>query len=134
MTVRYLDLDDFIEIAAAVTGLSAETVRGSSRIELADSALHAPQSGFGDQEFFPELLDKAAVLAVRLAKNHPLPDGNKRVAWVCLRMFVELNGLEWDPKPSVDETEAAVLSIANGAWDEEALASWLATYLRPAAG
>ncbi len=134
MTVRYLDLDDFIEIAAAVTGLTAEAVRGSSRLELADSALHAPQSGFGDQEFFPELVDKAAVLAVRLAKNHPLPDGNKRVAWVCLRMFVELNGLAWDPKPSVDEAEAAVLSIANGAWNEEALASWLSSYLRPATG
>lgn len=44
---------------------------------LADSALHAPAAGFGDTEFYPEFIDRAAVLTVRLAKNHPLPDGNK---------------------------------------------------------
>jgi len=35
-------------------------------------------------------VDKAAVLVVRLAKNHPRPDGNKRVAWVALRLFVDI--------------------------------------------
>ena len=54
--------------------------------------LHAPAAGFGETEFYPAFVDKAAVLIVRLAKNHPLPDGNKRAAWVALRMFVEING------------------------------------------
>jgi prophage maintenance system killer protein len=30
-------------------------------------------------EFYPDVIDKAAVLCVRLARNHPLPDGNQRV-------------------------------------------------------
>ena len=38
MSVRYLTLDDFVEIAELVTGLDAETIRRSSRLELADSA------------------------------------------------------------------------------------------------
>jgi alkylation response protein AidB-like acyl-CoA dehydrogenase len=36
------------------------------------------------EEFYPDFVDKAAVLLVRLARNHPLPDGNKRVAWDAL--------------------------------------------------
>jgi prophage maintenance system killer protein len=34
------------------------------------------------------------VLAVRIAKDHPLPDGDKRLAWVCLNMSCELDGRE----------------------------------------
>jgi prophage maintenance system killer protein len=39
-----------------------------------------PLAGFGDQDFYPDLIDKAAVLTCRLGWNHPLPDGNKRGA------------------------------------------------------
>ena len=39
--------------------------------DLADSALHAPSASFGDEEFYPDFCDKAAVLLVRLVKNHP---------------------------------------------------------------
>jgi len=53
---------------------------------------YAPSAGFGDTDFYPEFVDKAAVLIVRLAKNHPLPDGNRRTAWVALRVFVDRNG------------------------------------------
>ncbi len=48
----------------------------ASRVDLADSALHAPAAGFGGDEFYPDLFDKAAVLCGRLAWHHPLPDGN----------------------------------------------------------
>lgn len=51
------------------------------------SALHASHAGFGEAEFCPEFADKAAVLAMRIAKNHPLPDGNKRLARQALTMF-----------------------------------------------
>jgi death-on-curing protein len=37
-------------------------------------------AGFGDEDLYPDFVDKSAVLVVRLAKNHPLPDGNKRAA------------------------------------------------------
>jgi death-on-curing protein len=70
--VEYVDLVDYLAIAAEVTGLDAETITRVTKIELADSALHAPAAGFGDTEFYPDFVDKAAVLIVRLAKNHPL--------------------------------------------------------------
>ena len=100
-----------------------------TRLDLADSALHAPASGFGDTEFYPEFIDKAAVLIVRLAKNHPLPDGNKRAAWVALRLFVDINAGTWAKTPSVDEAERAVLAIAAGEWSEQLTADWLREHL-----
>jgi death-on-curing protein len=92
VSVRYLDLIDYIAIAAEVTGLDIETVTKVAKLDLADSALHAPAAGFGETEFYPDYVGKGAVLVVRLTRNHPLPDGNKRAAWVALRLFVEING------------------------------------------
>lgn len=66
---------------------------------------------------------------VRLVKKHPLPDGNKRSAWVALRMFVEINGWRWATAPTVDEAEAAMVSIATGSWDDGAVAEWLGRHL-----
>ena len=76
--MRYLTLAEALAIAEAVTGLDPVTLSKASRLELLDSALHAPQAGFGDEDFYPALEQKAAVLTVRIARNHPLPDGNKR--------------------------------------------------------
>ncbi len=134
MSVEYLDLVDYLAIAAEVTGLSVDTLTRAAKLDLADSALHAPAAGFGDTEFYPDFIDKAAVLIVRLAKNHPLPDGNKRAAWVSLRLFVEINGWTWRVTPSVDDAERAVLAIAASEWDEQRTAAWLAEHLAPPAG
>lgn len=130
MSTEYLDLADYIAIATAVTGLDLQTVMNMTNHDLADSALHAPAAGVGDTDFYPEFVDKAAVLVVRLARNHPLPDGNKRAAWVSLRLFVDINGWTWEPTPDIDEAESAVLAIAAGEWDEAAVAAWLQQYLR----
>ena len=67
---------------------------------------------FRETEFYPHFIDKAAVLVVRLTKNHPLPDGNKHAAWVALRLFVESNGWSWEPTPGIDDAERAMLAVA----------------------
>lgn len=67
--MRYLTLAEAVTIAEAVTGIQASVLARASRLELLDSALHAPQAGFGDQEFYPAFVDKAAVLAVRTAET-----------------------------------------------------------------
>ncbi|MGY9074068.1 MAG: Fic family protein [Acidimicrobiales bacterium] len=77
---RYLTLVEYLVITELATGFAAEDLARSGRLDLADSALHAPQAEFDDQDFYPDIYDKAAVLCWRLARNHPLPDGNKRAA------------------------------------------------------
>jgi death on curing protein len=73
VTVRYPSLEDDLHTAAFVLELPVETVTKMARLNLADSALHAPQAGWGGVDFHPTLPAKAAVLLVRLAKNHACP-------------------------------------------------------------
>ena len=123
---RYITLAEYLVITELATGFASEELVVAGRIDLADSALHAPQAGFGDQDFYPDIYDKAAVLCWRLARNHPLPDGNKRAAWATLTLFIDLNGGHWEPDPpDVDEAEHAMVAVAAGEIDEATLASWL---------
>ena len=127
--MEYLDLADYLLIAEAVLGVPAEEIALWPGIGLADSALHAPAADFKGVELYPNVIDKAAVLCVRLARNHPLPDGNKRVAYLAMVEFLARNGVEWMP-PSVDETVATMEGVAAGNISEHELADWL----RPASG
>lgn len=81
MSVDYLDLADFLAISDIVLGELAEDVAFVPRLESAESALHAPAAPFGGVEFYPDLVTKATVLCTRIVKNHPLPDGNRRVGF-----------------------------------------------------
>jgi death-on-curing protein len=119
-----LDLADYLLIAEAVLGVPAETIAGWPGIGLADSALNAPGMGFGGVEFYPDIVDKAAVLCVRLARNHPLHHGNKRDSYHALLEFLARNGLNWKP-PSVDETVMTIEGVAAGRNTEQQLAQWL---------
>ena len=90
--VYYLEFGDYCRIAAEVLGLEPEQIAELPNIGLADSALATPRAGFGDYEAYPTLIEKAAVLVERLARNHPLPDGNKRAAFLALDRFLAANG------------------------------------------
>jgi death-on-curing protein len=128
---RYLTLAEFLWLAEQVTGVPASSLAKAARIDLADSALHAPAAGFGDEDFYPDLYDKAAVLTCRLAWNHPLPDGNKRAGWACLVLFIDLNGGRWSPDPpDVDEAETAMLAVAGREVEETWFAAWLRERVR----
>jgi death-on-curing protein len=131
VSIRYIELVDYLAIAAETTGLDTDTLTRVAKIDLAESALHAPAAGFGETEFYPDFIEKAAVLAVHLAKNHPLPDGNKRAAWVALRMFIAINDWTWHTTPTVDDAEQAVLAIAAGTWSQDNMTAWLRRYLAP---
>lgn len=125
--IRYISLAEYVWLAEQVTGIDAAVLAKAARIDLADSALHAPSASFGGEEFYPDIIDKAAVLTCHLAWNHPLPDGNRRAAWAALVLFLDLNGVVWSPDPpDVDEAEHAMLAVA--AHDVEA--PWFAEWLR----
>jgi hypothetical protein len=49
--MRYLTLTEGLLIASAVTGIEVQTIQHASRVELLDSALHAPQAGFREEDF-----------------------------------------------------------------------------------
>jgi death-on-curing protein len=125
--VRYLSLAEALAVAEAVTGIEVAVHARGARMNLLDSALHAPQASFGGHDMYPEFLDQAAVLAVRISRNHPLLDGNKRLAWSCLTMFCALNG--HDLNVPTEEAVKTMLSVAAGELDEAGLAQWLAIWV-----
>ena len=125
--MRYLTLAEGLLIASAVTGLEIQTIQHVSRVELLDSALHAPQAGFGEEDFYPSLEEKAAVLCLHLARNHPLPDGNKRLAWTATVMFLRLNDV--DLAVSTETAVSMIIDVASGIMSQSDLADWLRQHL-----
>ena len=52
-----------------------------------ESALHRPQTGY-----YETLIHEAAALCESLVQNHPFVDGNKRVAFAVVDVFLRING------------------------------------------
>lgn len=118
----YLTVDDLLEIAAGVLG----EVQLRDPGLLASAAARPMTTVFGD-DAYPTFADKAAALMHSLARNHPLVDGNKRLAWSATRAFCLLNG--HDLRYTVDDAEALVLSVAAGETDVPGIAGWIASHL-----
>jgi len=121
--VNYLSLAEAFVLGQLVTGIDAVILESASRTDLLDSALHAPQAGFGDDDFYSDFFMKAAVLCTRIARNHPLPDGNKRLAWICLVTFCDVNGYELFV--AKEEAVRTVVAIAAGELSEDDLCEWI---------
>jgi death-on-curing protein len=118
----YLTVDDLLEIAAGVLG----EVQLRDPGLLASAAARPMTTVFGD-DAYPTFADKAAALMHSLARNHPLVDGNKRLAWSATRAFCLLNGHDF--RYTVDDAEALVVSVAAGETDVPGIASWIASHL-----
>jgi death-on-curing protein len=131
----YLELADFLLIAEAVLGIPAEALARSDRvIALAESALAAPAASFGGEEFYPGLAEKAVVLCSHLVRNHPLPDGNQRTAYLCLIEFVERNDLAWRQatnEAEENEVVEAMVRLAAGELPEAEFMDWVRNHLIP---
>ena len=69
------------------------------------------QTVFG-AEAYPSFPEKVAALLHALARNHPLLDGSKRLAWSAARVFCLINGR--DLRFGVDQAEALMLAVATG--------------------
>lgn len=111
----YLTAEDLVLITTNATGRQP-LVRDYGLLE---SAAARPQTVVFGQEAYPEIWTKAAALGHSLIANHPLVDGNKRLGWVAMRTFLELNGIATaraKPAPA----ERFVLEIAAGRLDDVA--------------
>lgn len=124
MPLSYPEFGDFCDAAADVLGVTPEQIERLPNVGLASSALAAPRAGFGDTDVYPSLLEKAAILLERLARNHPLPDGNKRTAFLLAADFLKANGSPLlGEEPQVDV--AVVERIAAGELAHEEIVAWL---------
>ena len=92
-----------------------------------ESALHRPQTGYYDT-----LVHEAAALLESLLQNHPCVDGNKRVAFAVVDVFLRINGysITADSKAIYDHM---IKLVEARAFEMEHLVPWLQEIVRPRA-
>jgi death-on-curing protein len=95
---------------------------------LLDSALTRPRNRY----LYDPASDLAALAAAYgygLVRNHPFVDGNKRVAFVAVGVFLALNGMALE----VEALEAirVIFGAAAGEVTDSVLAEWIRANARP---
>ena len=88
-----------------------------------ESALARPQNvyAYNPDSTIPDL---AAAYAYGLAKNHPFVDGNKRVAFLAIGLFLAINGYRL--KAGQVDAIKTMIAVASGELDEQGLSVWIA--------
>lgn len=94
-----------------------------------DSALALPKQGFGGVEFYPTIVEKAAVLGFAIILNHPFLDGNKRTGFLAMELYLMINGYEI--VELVEIMEEMILRVAAGEVKKDEFTDWLRTRVFP---
>jgi len=89
---------------------------------LLESAMDRPRNRFV-YEPDSDLCSLASAYGFALANNHPFIDGNKRVAFQAMYVFLGLNGLRIQAQE--EEVVSLMLGVAGGSLSEAQLTSWL---------
>ena len=120
-----------VEIVREIHAEAIARFGGSDGIRepaLLESAVAAPQAGFGGASPFKDLVEVAAAYLFYLCRNHPFIDGNKRAALGACLVFLRLNGIE--PKADGPEWEDLTLAVASSALDRVETTARLRTLLQ----
>ncbi len=96
------------------------------------SALARPHASFGGQDLYPTLYEKAAAIFDSLLRSHPFVDGNKRVAWECLDIMMELNGRHMTA--TQEQAFNLIRKIIGHQMTVQDVADWLEKHNRPYRG
>lgn len=116
----WLDVDEVIDMHAEQLSVfgGPEGVRDFGLLE---SAVLRPQNQWHYGQ--TDMTALAAAYAFGLARNHAFIDGNKRIAFMAMLVFLRINGIAFAPRPA-DATEI-ILSLAAGEVSEESLTRWI---------
>ena len=89
-----------------------------------ESALLRPQSGYYD-----DTIHRAAALFESLAMNLPFVDGNKRIAFACVDVFLRINGLRLT-RPSAEIYGWMLSLLESGKFKINEIHPWLRENVR----
>ena len=124
---RYLDIFELIAVAAEATESSSSNILKISKLEILEAALEAPKATFDGVDLYPLVHEKAAILGFQIARNHPMIDGNKRLAISASLQFLALNDLTLEFE--IDDAEQTILNLAAGNLSKEDFGNWIKAHL-----
>ncbi len=90
---------------------------------LLESALAQPKMTISRKFVHKTLFDKAAVFGFHICQNHPFIDGNKRLAFVLMDIFLQMNG--WEIVAPEEEAYSMMMELASGELDRPQLTDWI---------
>lgn len=105
--VEFLDLDDLIGLARLLLG-DSPPIRD---VGLLASAVARPQTTVGGEDAYPTMWLKAAAVLQSVVGNHALVDGNKRLGWLSVAVFLEINDVSV-AAASNDDVYTLVMEVA----------------------
>jgi death-on-curing protein len=124
--LKRLEIADFLLIAEVVLGIEAERLARAVRLPAAEAALAAPFASLDGVPFYPDPVERAAICCARIIRNNPLPDGNKRVAYECMREMLDRSGAAWPrPREDAEEIAAKVAGLATRRVSEPDFVRWV---------
>ena len=86
LSVKFLTLEEVLEVHETLLREFGGPL-GVRDLGLLESALFRPRTGY-----YHDLIEMAAALFESLLMNHPFVDGNKRVAFFSVDIFLRING------------------------------------------
>lgn len=75
-----------------------------------------------------DIAAQAAAYGYGLTRGHGYVDGNKRVGFVAMAIFLDLNG--WSLEAPEPEVVRVMLAVASGELGEAGLASWVPGHIQ----
>jgi death on curing protein len=114
----YLTIDETLRIHQRLLEAFGGAA-GVRDVGLVESALLRPQTGY-----YADLIEEAAALWESLAMNHGFVDGNKRVAYACTELFLQMNGLDITPFDAAIE-RFIYGHLEAGTFRKEVIEGWL---------
>jgi death-on-curing protein len=126
--MQYLDLDQVLAIHAAVIAAHGGTPDIHDR-GLVESAVNQPRMTFDGVDLYLTLVEKAAALGFSLTANHGFKDGNKRVGFTAMDVFLRMNGFR--VSADVDDAEAVSLAVADHRMNRDDFAKWVREHIAP---
>jgi prophage maintenance system killer protein len=130
MPIR-LSFEDFLLIAEAVLGVAYDELEQTVCVFRAQSSLAAPFARVHGTFLYPDPIDQAAICALRLIRSRPLPFGNKRVGYECMREMLLLSNLVWSrPEEDAEEVAETLKSVRAGTIGEAEFLAWVRSRVR----
>ncbi len=120
MTTDYLTTADLLGLHVILIKRYAGLlgVRDPGALE---AAIYRPQSGY-----YKDLIQEASALMESLVINHPVLDGNKRIAFAAADVFLRINGWQINCEPMAIYSEMMQFLEA-GNFDFAHIEPWLRT-------
>lgn len=93
-----------------------------------ESALARPFQTFDGKELYTSPIEKAAALFESIITNHPFIDGNKRTAYVLMRLLLMQNKLDIETSPEIKYD--FVIKSASGLLKFDQQVEWISNHLK----